>query len=38
MKTIQRKLNEVPLSNTPMLGGPSSKYMPTKKTESIVLR
>lgn len=38
MKTIQRKLHEVPLNNTPMLGGPSSKYLPAEKTESIVLR
>ena len=38
MKTIQKKLREVPLNNTPMLGGPSSKYLPTEKTESIVLR
>ena len=36
MKTIQKKLREVPLNNTQMLGEPSSKYLPTEKIESIV--
>ena len=38
MKTIQKKLREIPLNNTQMLGEPSSKYLPTEKIESIVLR